>query len=115
MKADIFSGLIYLLGFIGLFAIGLFPVRFWRTLRNISFRFPSEPYKKIAPYMVVLAISATLWVEIRMISRMFHCLTETYCGPGIASGWFYMALWGAVYLAFEAIIFLLQRPAIFRF
>ncbi len=50
-----------------------------------------------------------------MVSRMFHCLTETYCGPGIASGWLFMALWGAVYLAFEAIIFLLQRRAIFRF
>jgi hypothetical protein len=38
-------------------------------------------------------------------------LTEAYCGPGVASGWGYLAMLGAVFFAFEAVSYLLRKVA----
>jgi hypothetical protein len=57
----------------------------------------------------VLAVVAALWGDVQITMRIFRCLTETYCGPGVASGWIYLAMLGVVYLAFEAVIVVLLK------
>lgn len=103
------SALIYLLGFIGLASVGLLPLRSWQVLRNF-FRSGAPPsLRKVLLTFAVLVAAAALWSDVQITARIFKCLTETYCGPGIASGWTYLAMLGAVYLVFEALIFVLRR------
>ncbi len=54
---------------------------------------------------MVIATAAVVAVSLSvpLVARVFRCLTETYCGPGIASGWLYRAFVGIVYLGFELI------------
>lgn len=109
MSAPIVSTLVYLLGFIGLASIGLLPLRSWQVLKKV---FKSERLhmsgKMLAGFVALVAAGA-LWSEVQITARIFRCLTETYCGPGIASGWTYLAMLGAVYLAFEAVVFVMQK------
>jgi hypothetical protein len=105
----VISVLIYLLGFIGLASIGLLPLRSWQVLKNVFRRGVSSTSRKALTTFVVLVAAAALWSDIQITTRIFKCLTETYCGPSIASGWTYLAMLGVVYLAFEAVMFVLQR------
>lgn len=107
MNTPLLSGLIYLLGFIGLASIGLLPLRSWQVLRNV-FRSDVTPRKALAAFVVLVA-AAALWSDVQITVRIFKCLTETYCGPSIASGWTYLAMLGVVYSAFEAVMFVLRR------
>ena len=59
----------------------------------------------------LLVAAAALWSDVQITARIFKCLTETYCGPGVASGWTYLAMLGVVYLAFEAVMFVLRRAS----
>lgn len=102
MSASFFSALIYVLGFVGLVAIGLLPLRVWQVLR-------STRGEKWAFVFVVLIAAVALWNEVRITARIFRCLTETYCGPSIASGWTYLAALGVVYLSFEVAVFVLRK------
>lgn len=112
MNASLSSALIYVLGFIGLIAVGVIPVRSWFVLR-LSFkgRHGVSKFGKLLSALLVLMIVATLWADLQIISRIFKCLTETYCGPGIASGWTYLAILGFWYLIFETVIFVIHRFA----
>lgn len=109
MSTPFFSGLIYLLGFIGLASIGLFPFRSWQVLRGIFRRDASRTPRKALAAFAVLVVAAALWIDVQIVARIFRCLTQTYCGPSVASGWTYLAMLGAVYLAFEAIVFVVQK------
>lgn len=109
MNTPVFSALIYLLGFIGLGSIGLLPVRSWQILVNL-FKTPLfHIQRRVATVFIFLLIVAALWIEVQIVFRLFRCLTQTYCGPSIASGWIYLAILGAVYLTFEMAIFLMER------
>ena len=55
----------------------------------------------------MLLVVAALWKWVYITVSIFRCLTEIYCGPNIASGWFYLAELGVVYLTFEALIIVL--------
>lgn len=109
MNTPLLSGLIYLLGFIGLASIGLLPLRSWQVLRNVFRSGVSHTSRKALAAFVVLVAAAALWSDVQITARIFKCLTETYCGPSVASGWTYLAMLGVVYLAFEAVMFVLRR------
>ena len=98
----------YLFGFIGLASIGLLPLRSWQVLRSIRGG-TSQTSGKLLAVIAVLVTAAALWSDVQITVRIFRCLTQTYCGPSVASGWTYLAMLGVVYLVFEAVIFLLQR------
>ena len=108
MTAPLMSALIYLLGFVGLASIGLLPLRSWQVLRR-SLRSTPPAAKNLLPAFVVLVTAGALWTDVQITTRIFRCLTETYCGPGVASGWTYLAMLGVVYLAFEAMAFMVQK------
>lgn len=103
MNTPISSVLVYLLGFVGIASIGLLPLRSWQELRNVF-----KGSKALIAF-VALITAVVLWSNVQITMRIFKCLTETYCGPGVASGWTYLAMLGAVYLAFEAVIFIVQK------
>jgi hypothetical protein len=99
---------IYLLGFVGLAAFGLLPLRAWQALSSALGR------RKQAGFPFLNAIAAvttvgSLWIHFRMTTRLFRCLIESYCGPGIASGWTYLAVLGAAYVGFETVLLLARR------
>lgn len=105
MNSSLGSALIYLLGFVGLASIGLIPLRVWQVLRR------ALAFKKPKLLIVFLALIATmaLWGDAQITTRIFRCLTENYCGPGIASGWVYLAMLGVVYLVFEVSVLLTRK------
>ncbi|MCD7098101.1 hypothetical protein [Stenotrophomonas sp. MMGLT7] len=102
MSASLLSALIYVLGFVGLVAIGVLPLRAWQVLR-------STRGEKWALVLVALIAAVALWNEVRITARIFRCLTEIYCGPSIASGWTYLAVLGVVYLSFEVTVCVLKK------
>jgi hypothetical protein len=56
-------------------------------------------------------VASVLYFGIDIGTRIFKCLTGGYCGPGIASGWLYLAMLGGVYLGFEVGSYLLRLSA----
>ena len=105
------SAAVYLLGFVGLAAAGLLPYRSWLLMIDV-FKTEVPQVRKRSVFVVAALTSAiALWSEIQVVGRVFACLTEAYCGPGVASGWGYLAMLGAVYFAFEAVNYLLRKVA----
>lgn len=101
--------LIYVFGFIGLASVGLIPLRSWHLLKHVFRDRPLQMRRKMLAALAMLMVVGVLWSDAHITARIFRCLTETYCGPGIASGWIYLAMLGAVYLAFEAIGFVVRK------
>jgi len=109
MSAWLFTALIYLFGFIGLASIGLLPFRAWHALRS-AFKGSSFPTSRTASLVFIALIAAiALWADMQITVRIFKCLTESYCGPGVASGWTYLAMLGVVYFVFEVVVFVMQK------
>jgi len=109
MSTPYLSGLIYLLGFIGLASIGLFPFRSWQMLRNMLGGDASRTPRKALATFAVLVVVVAIWIDVQIAARIFRCLIQTYCGPSVASGWAYLAILGVVYLAFEAMFWGVQK------
>ncbi|QIL19754.1 hypothetical protein [Thermomonas sp. HDW16] len=105
MNSSLSSALIYLLGFVGLASIGLIPLRVWQVLRR------ALAFKKSRLLIVFLALIAAMALlgDAQITTRIFKCLTESYCGPGVASGWIYLAMLGVVYLVFEVSVLLIWK------
>ena len=51
----------------------------------------------------LLLVGAAFCADVDVTWRVSRCLATTYCGPGVASGWIYLAMLGSAYLAFELI------------
>ena len=105
---SLLSMAIYLLGFVGLAAFGLLPLRAWQALSSALGRHKQAK----VPFLNAIAVITTfgsLWIHFRITMRVFRCLTESYCGPGIASGWTYLAVLGAVYVGFEAVLLIARK------
>jgi hypothetical protein len=97
--------LFHALGFVGLASIGLIPLRVWQVLRRaLAFKKP----RLLIAFLALMAAMA-LWGDAQITARIFKCLTENYCGPGIASGWIYLAMLGVVYLVFEVSVLLTRK------
>jgi hypothetical protein len=96
---DPFFLMVYALGFVGLAAISLIPLRSWLLLR----RFLSH-HSRAAALLVGALAGVTLIFEARIVFRVFHCLMGEYCGASGAQGWILLAMLGAAYLAFESAV-----------
>ena len=106
---DPFFLMVYALGFVGLAAISLIPIRSWILFR----RFFGSRSKLVSVITGVLA-SLVLAFEARIVFRVFHCLMGEYCGPDVAHGWILLAMLGAAYLSFEtavAVVSVVARSA----
>lgn len=99
----------YLFGFIGLAAIGLLPLRTWQVVSNTVVHKSLSFHGELLNGFALLVVLAALWSEVKVVVHIFRCLTETYCGPSVASGWIYLAALGAVYLFVEIAIFVLNK------
>lgn len=109
MSLSLLDVLLYTLGFVGLASVGLLPFRSWQVLRGMFRRGLLQPARRILAAFTVLVVTAALWGDMEITVRIFRCLTKTYCGPSVASGWIYLAILGVVYLAFEAVIVVLLK------
>ena len=96
---DPFFLMVYALGFIGLAAISLIPLRSWFLLRHF---FGHRP--RAVPLLIGVLAGFTLVFEAKIVLRVFHCLMGEYCGASVAHGWILLAMLGAAYLAFEATV-----------
>ncbi len=114
MSGSIQQALLSLLGFIGLGAVGLLPYRSWRLLQSLLGRGQRTSQKALSALALVIVV-AVLGADIDVASRIHQCLTHqymtdsAYCGPSVGSGWIYLSMLGAVYLAFELVGNLMQR------
>lgn len=99
----LFAGSIYALGFLGLFAITLLPLRSFLLIRRNFYLWHVSTIGKVALLVVAVAAVTAISLSIFPVTRVFRCLTETYCGPNRAHGWFYLAFIGTFYIGFEAL------------
>lgn len=111
MKIQFFSGLIYLLGFVGLASIGLLPLRSFQIAMSMLRGDAQEIIKKMVITIFFIIFIGAIVVDAQITFRIFKCLTEKYCGPSISSGWSYLAILGGVYIIFESISFVLQKAS----
>jgi hypothetical protein len=95
---------INVMGLVGLLSIGLIPLRSWGFISGIL-RGGRRLVVIAAITLVVLAMAG----DGIIVFRIFKCLTRSYCGPGIASGWIYLAMLGSFYLLFESSMFLVRK------
>jgi len=102
MKEYIFVTLIYLFGFVGLISIGVIPLRSWSVLRSVL-----DHRIKLLSALATLSTMAAVSMDAQITLRIFRCLTQRFCGPGVGSGWIYLAILGITYLAFEIATFLI--------
>jgi len=96
MKAEVFTIAIYVSGFVGLFGIGLLPIRCWSLIKKLSAR----KRLLVAASLVASAFGA---IDVIAAHQVFTCLTQPRCGPGIASGWLYLSMFGVAYIVFELV------------
>ena len=96
-------GAIYALGFLGLFAFTLLPLRAFLALRRNLHLWHATAIGKVALLVVAVVAVTAISLSVFPVTRVFRCLTETYCGPNRAHGWFYLAFIGMIYLGFEAL------------
>ena len=95
--------MVYALGFVGLAAISLIPLRSWRLLRELlAPRIPAA--ERLTRLLIGVLAGLALVFEIKIVFRVFRCLLGEYCGPSVAHGWILLAMLGAVYLMFEAAV-----------
>ena len=99
----LFASSIYALGFIGLFGISLLPIRATLALGRNAFLWRSSLIGNAALIIVGAAAIAAIAFGIPQIAGVFRCLNEMHCGANHASGWFFLAVFGACYLAFELV------------
>lgn len=102
---------VYLMGFVGLAAAGLMPYRSWLLVIGAVKGHMPQARKRAVLSLAVLISAAAIWSDVQISARIFACLTEAYCGPGVASGWGYLAMLGVIYVAFEAVGYLLRRAS----
>ncbi len=99
----LFAGSIYALGFLGLLAITLLPLRSFLALRRNVHLWHASAVGKAALLLVAVTVVTTISLSIFPFTRVFRCLTEAYCGPNRAHGWLYLAFIGMFYLGFEVL------------
>jgi hypothetical protein len=99
MSEWFFTALIYLVGFVGLASIGILPLLAWKALRSAFEGSLAPTATTTSLVFIALMAAVALWADMQITIRIFKCLTEGYCGPGVAGGWTYLATLGAVCIA----------------
>jgi hypothetical protein len=98
-------------GVLGLFAIGLIPVRSWQEIRGAR-GYLRVGYGGVAFFAALVLISAAAIVaEINLLAHLCKCLLGLHCGPLRASGIVVAAGIGFWYLCFEFLILLIRFAA----
>ena len=101
------TALVYIFGFIGLAAVGIIPMRSWQVVtKSLN---PSTRGWNVFSILALLLTLVAIVIDILITSRIFHCLTETYCGPSVASGWIYLAILGVIYLVYEILLLICKK------
>lgn len=92
MKSAVLSGIMYVLGFVGLVSFGLALCSVRQSIKN--WREVSGPCKIFSVFLHFVFFALAGGIAL----RIFKCFTSSYCGPGVASGWIYLAILGLAYL-----------------
>ena len=111
MQELAFIGSFYAFGFVGLAGLTTVWYRIWQlTVRGGLVRlWNGGTAGRVTGLAVFAAASYALYMWWVAISRVLRCLTKPPCGPNSASGWIALAVFGAVYLIFEATLFVSRR------
>lgn len=99
---SIYEFLIYTFGLFGLAAFSLLPYRSFSLIRA-TLTSPGLQRRSLWLCLAIVLSTPALLIESYVLLRIFRCLTTTYCGPGVGSGWIYLAALGFVYGTFEAV------------
>lgn len=108
VKPMVSNGLFYLLGLIGLAAIGLIPLRSLQIIKRISRWDLQKIPAKLFFFVGILSVFVILFVDVEISKRIVRCLTDDYCGPSTGSLWVYLAMLGTAYVIFEFIHLAIQ-------
>lgn len=111
MSGGIYGAAVSLLGLVGLVAVGLFPFRATRLLAHVMSVRPRSLRTGACATLGVLMLVLGMTVDVAVALRVFRCLTTSYCGPNLASGWIYLAWLGLTYLVFEVVALVLRKVA----
>lgn len=110
MSNLLLSALIHLLGFVGLGAVVILPLRSWLELRRLAMKRSQATGNRAIFLSMLVVTSAALWSELQILRHLFNCLTGEYCGPNVGSGWSYLATLGAIYALFEMLVLTTHAP-----
>ena len=104
------------IGFLGLAAITLIPIRSFFLFRKTVSRQQRlrSWWVKILSALNVIAMLSALAMDVQIVVKIFRCLTQTYCGPNIASGWIYLAILGAAYLVLELLFLISKLSGVYK-
>lgn len=97
---------LYLLGGVGLLAIGIIPFRVVQMVRSGFIFAKRKGSSRYLSLLIAVALVALLCLDAFVFARVAHCLTSVHCGPGVASGWLAVALLGAAYIFMELVALL---------
>jgi hypothetical protein len=95
---------LYLLGGVGLLAIGIIPFRVVQMVRGGIILAKIRGPSRYLSLLIAVALLALLCLDAFVLARVAHCLTAVHCGPGVASGWLAVALLGATYVVMELVV-----------
>lgn len=93
----------YLLGGIGLLAIGIIPFRVVQMVHGGKIFAKRRGHSRYLSLLIAVALLALVCMDAFVFARVARCLTTVHCGPGVASGWLAVALLGATYVVMELV------------
>ena len=108
---DLLTLTIYILGFIGLAAITVLPIRFVQMLRRHRGLWSSSAVGKIGLVLLLSLGVGAIACEVYLVARVFQCLIGEHCGPNRASGWLFLSSIGVWYIAFELLALAISSTA----
>lgn len=101
--------LFFLLGAVGLVAIGLMPYRSWIMVQSSLAMGMKRSVHKALLILTLAVVVLVIVIDMNISIRIYRCLSEKYCGPNVASGWIYLSWLGIVYLVFEIFGYLIRK------
>jgi len=104
-----FYVLVYFCGFVGCAAFTLIPARSFRMIAAVVSGGIFKVSRKILLAFAILASISAFLYEIRILLRVYNCLTNTHCTLPRIRMWMYLTMFGTVYLAFEAVFFIVRK------
>lgn len=110
MKEIAIDIVLYVSGAIGLFSIGIIPLRVAQLWRRWLKELPDRTRSTLhLIFIAVVPTLALLWLHLVVLFRVVRCLTSMTCGPGVASGWLYLAVLGIAYVVMEIALLIVGR------